>query len=114
MLIGTGQALLVSHPQEGIGDAATRLNDIIAERVMDGRHERAGALASARLGAGMLCGGDDVITAYCLRRFGAETQPPQWADALRLAEGSEDRTRFLTMATATHRQLPVWQHAAVL
>jgi hypothetical protein len=114
MLIGTGQAALVNHPDDGVGDAATRLNDTIAQRLIDGRQERAGALASARLGAGMLCGADDHVTAYCLRRFGAETRPQHWADALHLPEGSSARAELLTKATTTHRQLPIWQHAAVL
>jgi Predicted methyltransferase regulatory domain/Methyltransferase domain len=114
MLVGTGQALLVANPEEAAGDAAQRLNDVIAQRLLDGRQERAGALATARLGAGMLCSTEEHVTAYCLRRFGPATEPEQWADALHLPDGSEARTRFLTMATTALRQLPVWQNAAVI
>jgi hypothetical protein len=82
--------------------------------LLDGRQERAGALASARLGAGMLCSTEEHVTAYCLRRFGRGTEPEHWADALHLPEGSDARTQFLTMATTALRQLPVWQNAAVM
>lgn len=115
MLIGTAQAMLVARPDAGLGEAAARLNDAIAARLVSGEQGRAGALASLRLGAGLRCSGEEHVTTSLLRRFGIDSAAETWMDHLRLPEGSADRTAFMAAADAARcRQSRVWQHAAVI
>jgi Predicted methyltransferase regulatory domain/Methyltransferase domain len=115
MLVGTSQAMLVARPDAGLGDAATELNAVMAERLLGGRLGRAGALASLRLGAGLRCSAEDHVAAWLYHRFGADGTVESWADHLQLAHGGEGRTAFIRGAETTRERLSsVWRHAAVV
>ena len=114
MLVGTAQAMLVARPDAGLGEAATRLNDAVAGRLLAGQQARAGALAGMRLGAGLRCSSEDNVTTSLLRRFGPDSTPETWADHLQLPDGADRRSFIEVAGNARSRQISVWQHAAVV
>ncbi len=71
MLVGTSQAMVVARRDADTGEAATRLNNHIAMRVLRGDPSH-GALASLRLGSGLRCSGDHYVTASMMHRLGAD------------------------------------------
>jgi SAM-dependent methyltransferase len=115
MLVGTSQAMLVVRPGAEPGEAAAGLNEVMAERLLEGNPGRAGALASLRLGAGLRTSPEDLVAAALLRRFGAGSSVETWADHLRLPVGSEARAAFIAASDAARDRLAsVWRHTAVV
>jgi SAM-dependent methyltransferase len=114
-LVGSGQAMLVARPDAGLGEAAARLNDVVAARLLGQQPGRAEALASLRLGAALRCSTEDHVTTALLRQFGVESMPDTWADHLGLSNGSAERATFMETADAARRrQTSVWQHAGII
>jgi hypothetical protein len=114
MLVGTGQAAIMTRPDAGSGDAAGRLNDRIAARVLQGDPPH-GSLASLRLGSGMRCSGDHYVTASLIRRLGVDSPIEQWPAAIGMPADSPAYDQFLKAAEATrHSQTPVWTQAGII
>jgi hypothetical protein len=114
MLVGSGQAVTVARPEADAGDTATRLNSLIAMRVLRLGDPPHGALASQRLGGGLVCAGNDYVATMMLHQFGREAPSSRWAEALGLPDGAE-RDRFIDAAEETRRRrTSVWQHAGII
>ena len=114
MLVGTSQAIVVARRDADTGEAATRLNNHIATRVLRGDPSH-GALASLRLGSGLRCSGDHYVTASMMHRLGADSSVDRWADTIGLKAEGVGREKFLKAAEETRlRQLPVWKHAGII
>lgn len=115
MLIGSGQAVIVAHPERDACGADLRLNEELAARRLRGETMRGGALASARLGAGLPCDSNDLVVLSLLRRFGAEAPARLWAAELSSSLQGEAREDLLTAAEQVKRlRTSVWQQAGLL
>ncbi len=67
LLVGSGQAMVVSRPEQaGPGAAASRLNRLLAARILGGETVQLAGLASVRLGAGMPSSADEAVVAAAL------------------------------------------------
>jgi SAM-dependent methyltransferase len=109
MLIGTRQAMVVSRPGAGPGDAAMRLNALLAERLgVTDNLNRTGALASVSLGAGLPCAITDLFVAGRAIAGEAAGDLDGWTNALagHLGEESVGRVR-LALEHGVTEMLPV-------
>jgi SAM-dependent methyltransferase len=114
MLVGTSQAAIVARPDAGTGEAAGRLNDLIAMRVLHGDPPH-GALASVRLGSGLRCSGDHYVTSSLIRRLGCDSPTERWPAAIGLPTDGPGHDQFLKAAEETRRrQTVVWTHAGII
>lgn len=114
MLTGTDQAVVALRPAATPGDAANRLNEAMARRVLGGGEGRAGALASHRLGGGLRCGSDEFVGAWLSNELGP-VDTGAWADKIGLSKGNEARERFLQSADIMRtRRQSIWTHAGVV
>ncbi len=67
LLVGSGQAMVVSRPEQvGPDAAASRLNRLLAARILGGETVQLAGLASVRLGAGMPSSADEAVVAAAL------------------------------------------------
>ncbi len=123
LLVGSGQAMVVARPdQPRAGEAASRLNRLLAARILRGEAVQLAGLASVRLGAGLPSSADEAVVAGIL------AVPPPAAgphDALGEADqvlrdafapqADPARQAFGEGAAALRsRRLAVWQRAGLV
>lgn len=123
LLVGSGQAMVVSRPERAEpGEAASRLNRLLAARILGGETVQLAGLASLRLGAGMPAGADEAVVAAALASSAGGTGATGATDeADRLLRDafapSADPSRqgFLQDASALRaRRLASWNRAGLL
>jgi SAM-dependent methyltransferase len=116
MLIGTRQAMVVSRPGAGPGEAALRLNALLAERLgVTENLNRAGALASVALGAGLPCTITDLFVAGRAMAGDALDRRADWAQALAGHLGEESLGRVgRALDYGVTEMLPVMRQLAGL